>query len=191
MMNKVSELRIKNMVCDRCIKVVREIFHQLNIPIKNIDLGYIEFYDNQDLDLEDLSQKLEDEGFALIDDKTKKVISDIKTAVIKQIHHHIAGDSFTNLTDYLEKEIGKSYSSLSAIFSASEGRTIEKFSIQQRIERVKELLIYNEKTVSEIAFELGYSSAQYLSNQFKAETGFTPSEFKKLITSQRKPLDEV
>ncbi|HCI69587.1 MAG TPA: AraC family transcriptional regulator, partial [Balneola sp.] len=112
-------------------------------------------------------------------------------SVINHIHHHKNGETFHNLTDYLEREIGKSYSSLSTTFSKNEGRTIEKFSIQQRIERVKELLIYGEKTISEIAFELGYSSTQYLSNQFKSETGLTPTQFKKLLSSNRKPLDEV
>lgn len=179
------------MVCGRCVKVVRDKLLQLNLPIKHIDLGLVEFVGVQEIDLKKLSKELESEGFELIDDETQKTISNIKTAVIKQIHHHSSGEAFHNLTGYLEKEIGKSYSSLSALFSKNEGRTIEKFSIQQRIERVKELLIYNEKTISEIAFELGYSSAQYLSNQFKGETGLTPTEFKKLISSKRKSLDEV
>jgi len=190
-MEKVSELRIKNMVCNRCIKVVRETFQQLEIPIKSIELGLVQFDGIQEIDLAMLASKLENDGFALIDDETDKIISAIKTAVINQIHDSSSKDSFTNLTDTLEQIVGKSYSSLSTLFSKNEGRTIEKYSIQQRIERVKELLIYDEKTISEIAFELGYSSAQYLSNQFKAETGLTPSAFKKLISSERKPLDEV
>ena len=144
-----------------------------------------------ELNKEKVSKTLEDEGFELIDDETSKLISRIKISVINHIHHHKNGETFHNLTDYLEREIGKSYSSLSTTFSKNEGRTIEKFSIQQRIERVKELLIYGEKTISEIAFELGYSSTQYLSNQFKSETGLTPTQFKKLLSSNRKPLDEV
>ncbi|MEP1151962.1 MAG: AraC family transcriptional regulator [Balneola sp.] len=190
-MNKISELRIKNMVCDRCIKVVRQKLEELDLPVKHIELGKVEFDKAQDINKEKLSEILTAEGFELIDDDTSKLISRIKISVINHIHHQNSNRGFQNLTDYLEKEIGKSYSSLSAIFSKNEGRTIEKFSIQQRIERVKELLIYGEKTISEIAFELGYSSAQYLSNQFKSETGLTPTQFRKLISSKRKPLDEV
>jgi len=179
------------MVCDRCIKVVRNQFHELNLPVKHIELGKVVFEKSLPIDKEQIAMILEAEGFELIDDETSKLISRIKVSVISHIHHHKTGESFHNLTDYLEKEIGKSYSSLSSLFSKNEGRTIEKYSIQQRIERVKELLIYGEKTVSEIAHELGYSSTQYLSNQFKSETGLTPTEFKKLISSKRKPLDEV
>lgn len=179
------------MVCDRCIKVVRQVMEEQNLPVKHIELGKVLFDVPVEIDRSILTKVLEEEGFELIDDETSKLISRIKTSVINHIHHHNSGEAFHNLTDYLEKEIGKNYSGLSAIFSKNEGRTIEKYSIQQRIERVKELLIYGEKTISEIAYDLGYSSAQYLSNQFKSETGLTPTQFRKLITKKRKPLDEV
>lgn len=179
------------MVCDRCIKVVRQKLEEQNLPVQHIELGKVLFDRPVEIDNTTLAKVLEEEGFELIDDATSQLISRIKISVINHIHHHTTGESFHNLTDYLEKEIGKSYSSLSSLFSKNEGRTIEKYSIQQRIERVKELLIYGEKTVSEIAYELGYSSTQYLSNQFKSETGLTPTEFRKLISSKRKPLDEV
>ncbi|HAH50256.1 MAG TPA: AraC family transcriptional regulator [Balneola sp.] len=179
------------MVCERCIKAVRQKLTDLGLPVKHIELGKVVFEKPIELNKEKVSKTLEDEGFELIDDETSKLISRIKISVINHIHHHKNGETFHNLTDYLEREIGKSYSSLSTTFSKNEGRTIEKFSIQQRIERVKELLIYGEKTISEIAFELGYSSTQYLSNQFKSETGLTPTQFKKLLSSNRKPLDEV
>ena len=179
------------MVCERCIKAVRQKLTDIGLPVKHIELGKVVFEKPIELNKEKVSKTLEDEGFELIDDETSKLISRIKISVINHIHHHKNGETFHNLTDYLEREIGKSYSSLSSLFSKNEGRTIEKYSIQQRIERVKELLIYGEKTVSEIAHELGYSSTQYLSNQFKSETGLTPTEFRKLITSKRKSLDEV
>ncbi|MEQ9280306.1 MAG: AraC family transcriptional regulator [Balneola sp.] len=190
-MSAISEIRIKNMVCDRCIKVVRQKLEEQDLPVQQIELGRVQFDNPVEIDNTALAKILEEEGFELIDDETSSLISKIKISVINHIHHHTTGESFHNLTDYLEKEIGKSYSSLSTLFSKNEGRTIEKYSIQQRIERVKELLIYDEKTVSEIAHELGYSSTQYLSNQFKSETGLTPTEFRKLVTSKRKPLDEV
>ena len=150
------------MVCERCIKAVRQKLTDLGLPVKHIELGKVVFEKPIELNKEKVSKTLEDEGFELIDDETSKLISRIKISVINHIHHHKNGETFHNLTDYLEREIGKSYSSLSTTFSKNEGRTIEKFSIQQRIERVKELLIYGEKTISEIAFELGYSSTQYL-----------------------------
>ena len=96
-----------------------------------------------------------------------------------------------NISTFLEKDLGKSYSYLSSLFSKVEGRTIEKYVILQRIERVKELLVYGEMTISEIAYKLGYSSSQYLSNQFKAETGLTPSQFRKLMDKPRKAIDEL
>lgn len=115
----------------------------------------------------------------------------IKTQVIKYVHQESSEVEQMNISSFLERDLNKSYSSLSSLFSKAEGRTIEKYVILQRIERVKELLVYGEKTISEIAWELGYSSSQYLSNQFKAETGFTPSQFRKLMDKPRKALDEV
>ena len=188
---KTDQIHIKNMVCGRCIKVVRDEVERLGYPVKNIELGKVEFSSPVDIDEEKLRSALEKDGFELIDNEGSKTISKIKTIIIKMIRQETGDNAHVNLTEYLEKEIGKSYSSLSTLFSKSEGRTIEKFAIQQRIERVKELLVYGEKTISEIAWELGYSSAQYLSNQFKSETGLTPTEFRKVISSGRKPLDKV
>lgn len=179
------------MVCGRCIKVVRDELEKLGHTIKHIELGKVEFTDQQEVDEVRLRKVLEKEGFELIDDESTKLISAIKNIVIQQIHHEAGDNKQLNLSAILEKEIGKSYSSLSTLFSKTEGRTIENFAIQQRIERVKELLVYGQKSVSEIAWELGYSSAQYLSNQFKSETGLTPSAFRKLISNNRKPLDKV
>ncbi len=188
---KTDQIHIKNMVCGRCIKVVRDEFEKLGYAVKSVDLGKVELVQPTEIDESKLRSALEKEGFELIDSESNRVISKIKTHIIKLIRDESGNDEHVNLTEFLEKEIGKSYSSLSTLFSKSEGRTIEKFAIQQRIERVKELLVYGEKTISEIAWELGYSSAQYLSNQFKSETGLTPTEFRKVISSGRKPLDKV
>lgn len=179
------------MVCGRCVKVVRDELEKLGYVIKHIELGKVEFVNQQEVDEVKLRKVLEKEGFELIDDESSKLISAIKGIVIQQIHYESSDNKQQNLSTVLEKEISKSYSSLSTLFSKMEGRTIEKFAIQQRIERVKELLVYGQKSVSEIAWELGYSSAQYLSNQFKSETGLTPSSFRKLISNSRKPLDKV
>ena len=188
---KTNTLHIKNMVCGRCIKVVREELEKLGYLVKHMELGKAEFSSHINIDEEKLKKILAKEGFELIDDKSSRIISRIKTLIVQQIHHNSGENDPKNLSDILETEIGKSYSALSALFSKAEGRTIEKFAISQRIERVKELLVYGERTVSEIAWEMGYSSTQYLSNQFKSETGLTPTEFRKLITSDRKPLDQV
>ncbi|HCD52015.1 MAG TPA: AraC family transcriptional regulator [Balneolaceae bacterium] len=186
-----SEIHIKNMVCDRCVKAVAAIMTDLGYPAQSIKLGSVLFSDPIEIDRDKLRQALNDEGFDLVGDDVSKIINKIKTLVIAQIHHYDTKSTNLNLSDYLEKEIGKSYSYLSTLFSKTEGRTIEKYAIQQRIERVKELLIYGEKTISEIAWELGYSSSQYLSNQFKAETGLTPSSFRKLIDRHRTSIDQV
>ncbi|MBO6524275.1 MAG: helix-turn-helix domain-containing protein [Balneolaceae bacterium] len=188
---KTQYIYIKNMVCDRCIKVVREELEQLGYPIKEIELGKVQLSKEVEVDIDKIASALEKEGFELIDDQSSKTISTIKTKIIELIHQKKQADKNQNLSTYLEKELKKSYSSLSSLFSEVEGRTIEKYAIQQRIERVKELLVYGEKTISEIAWELGYSSAQYLSNQFKSETGLSPSQFRNMMRNSRKSLDEV
>lgn len=188
---KTEQIHIKNMVCGRCIKVVQDEVAKLSYPIKHVELGKVEFSSPVEIDEDKLRSILEKEGFELIDSESTRIINKIKTTVIQLVRDESGENSQSNLTEVLERKIGKSYSSLSTLFSKSEGRTIEKFAIQQRIERVKELLVYGEKTISEIAWELGYSSAQYLSNQFKSETGLTPTQFRKMISSGRKPLDKV
>lgn len=179
------------MVCGRCIKVVREELEKLGYQIRSIDLGTVEFEGSPAIDLAKISAALKQEGFELIDDESTQMINRIKTLIIKQIHSQSEAKNDQNLSEYLEKELKKSYNSISSLFSTVEGRTIEKYVIQQRIERVKELLVYGEKTISEIAWQLGYSSAQYLSNQFKSETGLTPTQFRNMLGNSRKALDEV
>lgn len=179
------------MVCSRCIKVVRQELTALGLPIKHIQLGKVELEKEIDPEAYNLSSILEKEGFELIDDELAKLINQIKTLIIRHVQEDRPNAEQKNLSDFLEHELGRSYSSLSRIFSVAEGRTIEKFVILQRIERVKELLVYGNKTISEIAWELGYSSSQYLSSQFKAETGLTPSEFRALVDKPRKPIDKI
>ncbi len=190
MPNLCSNIFVKNMVCDRCIKVVGQIMNALNYPVKHIGLGVVEFEKPVSINKEVLSGMLRKEGFDLIDDKNSKLVSAIKSAIIGYIHHQ-KSDTRINMSTYLEESIGQSYSTLSSIFSKMEGRTIEKYAIQQRIEKAKELLVYGEKTISEIAWELGYSSSQYLSNQFKAETGISPSAFRAMASAERTPLDKI
>ena len=191
MTHRPINIFIKNMVCNRCIRAVQTIMDDLELSVKTIELGKVEFNSSQEIDYNTLEALLEKEGFELIDDDSSKVVSAIKAQIIEHVHNQNSETSFIAIPEMLEQNLGKSYAGLSSLFSKVEGRTIEKYLIQQRVEKIKELLVYGEKTISEIAWELGYSSSQYLSSQFKAETGISPSKFRSMIDKKRKPLDEV
>lgn len=188
------ELHIKNMVCNRCIKVVREELEKLGLKVQRIELGKVEIsstHDAENIALEKIKEVLEANGFELLEDKKVQTVERIKTLIIELIHAGKLEDLHENLSEYISRSIGRDYHYLSSLFSSIENITIEKFIIQQKVERIKELLVYDELTVSEIAYRLGYSSVAHLSNQFKQITGFTPSQFKQLKAHNRKPLDEV
>jgi AraC-like DNA-binding protein len=188
----VKSLFIKNMVCNRCIKVVREELEKLGLKVEKVILGEaLISTDNLKPYLPKIKEMLENNGFELIDDKQAKVIENIKIAVIDMIHYKNKNDSTINISKYLADKLGMSYQYLSTLFSSMEGITIEKYIINQKIEKVKELLIYDELTLSEISYKLNYSSVQHLSNQFKKITGFTPTEFKRLKEKNRIPLDKL
>ena len=180
------------MVCDRCIKVVKDEFEKINLSIEEIELGKVKVSTliNEEK-LNDIRELLIDNGFELIDDKKSKLIDNIKTLIIERIHHEKDIPETINFSDIISAEIGYDYSYLSNLFSSVEGITIEKYIIHQKIEKAKELLVYNELSIKEISYQLGYSSVQYLSNQFKKVTGLTPSHFKKLKENKRKTLDNV
>ncbi len=185
-------LHIKNMVCNRCIKVIKDEFEKIGLDIEHIELGLVGLTLDIDEDTHlKVKNLLEENGFELIDDKKGQVIDRIKTLVIKNIHHQKEIPDVNNFSDFLAAELGYDYSYLSKLFSSVAGITIEKYIINQKLERVKELLIYDQLSLKEIAFQLGYSSVQYLSNQFKKNTGLTPSQFRVLKNKERKPLDEV
>lgn len=184
-------LYIKNMVCPRCISAVREMLIDLDISHTSVTLGAIELTSelapNQ---TETLRHKLSQSGFELLDDTRKQLIEKIKTLIIEQVHYDKGDDRF-NLSNHLSQKLHKDYSYLSKLFSEVEGTTIEKYLINQKIERAKELLVYDELSLSEIAFQLGYSSVAHLSSQFKKVTGLTPSHFKSIGNSHRKTIDKV
>lgn len=190
---KSKTLHIKNMVCNRCIKVVKEEMEKLNYGVEKIELGEVVISSDKDkFNLEKIKEALEENGFELFDSRNANIIESIKIFIINSIHHQSI-DSFSDIS--LSKEIvnetGLSYQYVSSLFSSTEGITIEKFIISQKIEKVKELLVYDELTLSEIAYILGYSSVQHLSNQFKKITGLTPTYFKRLKEKKRKPLDKI
>ena len=180
------------MVCNRCIKVVNEELNNLGFRILSIELGKVEIENNLDnSSIVAIKKMLIDNGFELIGSKKSQIIDKIKTTIIELIHHQKEKEEHVNISDFLSKEIGYDYSYLSNSFSSVEGITIEKYIINQKIEKVKELLVYDELSLNEISYQLGYSSVQHLSNQFKKITGLSPSHFKKVKEIKRKPLDEV
>lgn len=190
---KRKSLHIKNMVCNRCIKVVKEEIEKLHYCIEKIELGEVVITsDKEKINLEKIKKVLEENGFELIDSRNANIIERIKILIINLIHHQsIENLPDINLSKEIVNETGLSYQYVSSLFSSTEGITIEKFIINQKIEKVKELLVYDELTLSEIAYNLGYSSVQHLSNQFKKITGLTPTYFKRLKEKKRKPLDNI
>lgn len=182
---------IKNMVCGRCISAVEAIFAEAGIHLKSITLGELET--QQDIsvhDMEKLENLLLKTGFERIKDSAHQLIEKIKNLIIVKISELDIAENFL-LSEFLISRLHKEYSSLSKTFSQNENITLEQFFILQKIEKVKELLLYNEFTLTEIAGKLGYKSVQHLSSQFRNSTGFTPTEFKKLKIHNRKPLDQI
>lgn len=187
----MSSLFIKNMVCNRCIMVVRQELEKLGMDVKSVTLGEVtlgkEPTSEERMRIESVLVPL---GFEVIDDRKSRIIEKIKTLIIDLVHHH-DNDTKVNLSELLSSELHHDYNYLSNLFSEVEGTTIEKYFIAQKIEKVKELLVYDELSLSEIAYRLNYSSVAYLSNQFKKVTGLTPSHFKQIREIKRKPLDKV
>jgi YesN/AraC family two-component response regulator len=170
---------------------VRSELDKAGIEYLSVDLGEIELAkDPSKTQLEKLNDGLKHLGFELIDDKKSRLIEKIKNLIIKLIHHSDE-EMKVNLSDYLADKIHYDYTYLSNLFSEVENTTIEKYFIAQRIEKVKELLVYNELSLSEIAEKLGYSSVAYLSSQFKKITGLTPSYYKSLREHKRKNIEDL
>ena len=190
---KTSTLYIKNMVCDRCIRVVREELTKMKLDLHSVSLGEVVVAGTaRDLPLDRIKSVLEQNGFELIEDKKANTIEQTKLAIIRFVRQDREDTSRRlKFSEYLHRELGHDYHYLSTLFSSVENITIEQYVILQRIERVKELLKYGESTLSEIAYSLGYSSVQHLSNQFKAVTGFTPTKFRSQTEQLRKPIDRV
>ncbi len=189
--NPDNILHIKNMVCNRCIMVVKSQLEQLGLSPVSVELGIVVMPDKITDEIHHaVKESLEPLGFELIDDKKSQVIEQIKDAIINLVHYN-DDELKVNLSDYLTDKFNRDYSTLSKLFSEVTNTTIEKYLIAQKIERAKELLVYGELSLNEIADKLNYSSAAYLSAQFKSVTGLTPSYFKKIKENKRKPLDEV
>lgn len=183
------KLHIKNMVCPRCKMAVEATLEKLGIKYRLVELGQVELLENIDSTLkEELLVNLQSLGFELLDDKKSKTVEQIRNLIVNLVHSRNDGRKI-NLSQYLSSQIGQDYSALSNLFSETEATTIEQYFILQKIEKVKELLTYDELSLSEIADLLNYSSVGYLSNQFKKVTGMSPSDFKKI--RQRNGIDSL
>ena len=179
------------MVCKRCILVIENELNKLGLEAIDIKLGEIKLKNNITTDDRNaLENVLEPLGFQVIDDKKSRIIEKIKNVIIDLVHHK-DNDAKMNLSDVLSDALHHDYNYLSNLFSDIEGTTIEKYFIAQKVEKIKELLVYDELSLSEIADRMNYSSVAYLSNQFKKVTGLTPSHFKQIREDKRKPLDKV
>lgn len=179
------------MVCDRCKLVVRNELEKLGLQVRTIELGEVELSAPIDESVKKtIAVQLKSFGFELISDRKSKTIEQIKN-LIRELVHDKNNELDMNLSVYLKQKLNTDYTSLSNLFSEVEGVTIEKYFILQKIERVKELLMYDEMSLGEISYALNYSSVAYLSNQFKKITGLTPSHFKNLKKNMRKHIDEL
>ncbi|HET9485795.1 MAG TPA: AraC family transcriptional regulator [Chryseosolibacter sp.] len=191
----MTTLYIKNMVCDRCKLVVRQELEKLGLQPVKIALGEVTLSDDliAPEKLKQLDLALLNLGFERIDDRKARLIENIKNKVIEMIHYGDPASRKFNWSSILSESLHYEYNYLSNLFSSVEGITLEQYIIRQKIEKVKELLFYDELNLSEIAHKLGYSSVAHLSGQFKKVTGFTPSELKKSreIDQARKSLDNV
>jgi AraC-like DNA-binding protein len=171
--------------------VVKSELEKFGLHTISVDLGEVEIVETITDDTKnELAVHLKLFGFEIIDDKKSRIIDKIKTLIIDLVHNK-NNEINTNLSDYLVSHIMQDYNTLSNLFSEVESTTIEKFFISQKIEKVKELLIYDEMNLSEIAFMLNYSSVAYLSNQFKKVTGFSPTYFKQLKVKKRKQIEDL
>lgn len=185
-------LPIKNMVCDRCILVVSGILERLGLAPLRVDLGHVELPDRPDAPtMERLEEELRSVGFELIGDRTSRLIEQVKNVVRAYVDLDHGGRRRERFSDHLVRHIPKDYATLSALFSTVEGITIQQYLIRVRIEKAKELLVYDELSLTQIADRLGYSSVAHLSGQFRAITGLSPTHFRRVGAARRKGLDKA
>lgn len=188
-------LYIKNMVCGRCVESVRSAFEQAGLPPEEVTLGRVTTSEENpdEQALQRVDELLKQSGFERISDRKSRLIEAVKNVVISQIHHSERLDLKTNWSALISEALHHEYNYISSLFSSVEGVTLEHYIIRQKIEKAKELLFYEEHTLSEIADRLGYSSVAHLSGQFKKITGFTPTQLKKSLRDglERLPLDKV
>lgn len=191
--NQVYSLKlfIKYMVSNRCKMAVKEELRKLGLHFIVVDLGEVEIMETLPKEvLEQLKSALLLTGLELMDDKKAILLERIKNVIIEMVHHSET-EIKVNFSQFLSEKLNHDYTYMSNLFSEVQGITIEQFVILHKIERIKELIIYGELTITEIAWKLNYSSVAHLSNQFKKVTGLTPSHFKQLKDRRRSPIEEI
>ncbi|WP_138431888.1 helix-turn-helix domain-containing protein [Fodinibius saliphilus] len=185
------KLYIKYMVSLRCKMLVKEELKKLGIGCISVELGMVEVQDDiTDDQLEEFAKNLKKSGLELLDDKRNILVEKIKSVIVEMIHYEDEVPK-VNDSDYISEKLGYDYTYLSNTFSEVKGITIQQYIIIHKIERAKELLLYDELTLTEIAHKLHYSSVAHLSNQFKKITGLTPTYFKELKERRRKNLEDL
>jgi AraC family transcriptional regulator len=184
-------LLIKNMVCPRCISSVKSILDRLGILYHNVSLGEVELVEKLSVSkAKQLNAELKKIGFELIETRVTKIVEDIKKLTLEYLADD-SSDQKRKLSVFITNQLHYDYSYLSDLFSSVEGITIERYFIIQRIEKVKELIVYDELSLTEISYRLGFSSVHHLSAQFKRETGYNASHFKKIGAEKRKSIDHI
>jgi len=185
-------LYIKNMVCNRCREAVKNILEKQQLHPQHIELGEVTVLEEKLSNTQKTALKnaLQEAGFELISNRSAQLIESIKTFIVQMVHYTEDAPK-QNYSELLSTSLHHDYSALSKLFSETEGITIEQYIIHQKIERVKELLVYDELSLAQIALQMEYSSTAHLSAQFKKITGMTPTQFKGLRKKKRKPLDEI
>ncbi len=179
------------MVSTRCKMVVKSELKKMGLHFIVVDLGEVEIMENlSDTRLQQLKSMLAESGLELMDDKRAVLIEKIKSVIIEMVHY---SDEIIkiNFSDYLSEKLSHNYTYLANLFSEVQGTTIEQFIISHKIERIKELIIYGELNITEIAWKMNYSSVAHLSSQFKKVTGLSPSHFKQLKDKRRSPIEEI
>ena len=180
------------MVCSRCKMLVKAELEKAGLNPLTVELGEVEIENEPTHEvLEQLNASLQKLCFEIIDDRKSRIIEKIKNAIVELIHHKSNENMSVNLSEFISQKLNYDYNYLSNLFSEVQGITIEKYFIAQKIEKVKELLKYDELSLSQIADRLGYSSVAYLSNQFKKQTGLTPSFYKTMKTNSRKNIEDL
>lgn len=185
----MKTLRIKNMVCPRCIMAVEKTMEDLGFDVNDVELGLVEFHEPITLDDRNkIEAKLVKLGFEILEDKKSQTVERIKNQIIELVSKDL-NDLTITLSEYLSSKLQTEYNALSTLFSNQESQTIEQFYILQKIEKVKELLVYDELNLNEIAYKMNYSSAAHLSTQFKKITGLSPTHFKEVKLNKEEVLE--
>ncbi len=182
-------IHIKNVVCGRCIATVENILSKLAIPYEEVRLGEATL--NRNLSANEkkiLASELEKAGFELLQSKNERMVNHIKSVLIDEVSN---STDQKKLSEILSAKLNYDYSHITNLFTAEEGQSIQSYFNKLKIEKAKELLEYDELSIAEVAYQLGFSTAAYLSTSFKKQTGITPSEYKKLQLKDRKGLDSV